>query len=200
MAANDEEIDLSDRLKMIETMIAEGRRTTESWGWLFVLWGVAYYVAIGWSYLSPFRLIWPITMVSAALLTTFVCTRMRRGSPRTTVGRAIAVNWIAMGMGMFIVLDSLGFSGRMDMHVFVAVMSAMLGTANAASGLLLKWKPQLACALVWWSTTVTACFLRVGGDKLLIVLLAAILLCQIVFGSYMMIREARERRRRTDHA
>jgi NAD/NADP transhydrogenase beta subunit len=200
MAANDEEMDLNDRLKMIETMIAEGRRTTETWGWLFVLWGVAYYVAIGWSHLSNFRLIWPITMVGTGVLTTIICTRMRQRTPRTTVGRAIGVIWIAAGLGMFIVLDSLGYSGRMDMHVFVAVMSAMLGTANAASGLLLKWKPQIACALVWWSTTVIACFSRGMGEKLRIVLLLAIFLCQIVFGAYMMIREARQRKQGASHA
>ena len=45
---NIEEQDLKDRLSLIESMIAEGRRTTESWGWTFLLWGVAYYIAIGW--------------------------------------------------------------------------------------------------------------------------------------------------------
>ena len=46
MNSNPEELELKDRLNLIETMIAEGRRTTESWGWTFVLWGVAYYVAM----------------------------------------------------------------------------------------------------------------------------------------------------------
>ena len=45
----DAEQELKDRLSLIENMIAEGRRTTSSWGWVFVLWGVAYYVAIAWS-------------------------------------------------------------------------------------------------------------------------------------------------------
>ena len=53
MTANAEELELKDRLSLIETMIAEGRRTTESWGWTFVLWGVAYYVAIAWDSLGP---------------------------------------------------------------------------------------------------------------------------------------------------
>ena len=35
------EQELKDRLSLIESMIAEGRRHTESWGWTFVLWGVA---------------------------------------------------------------------------------------------------------------------------------------------------------------
>jgi len=45
--ANDPE--LRNRLNLIETMIAEGRRTTGSFAWIFILWGVAYYVAIVWS-------------------------------------------------------------------------------------------------------------------------------------------------------
>ena len=49
MAENFERQELNDRLSLIESMIAEGRRTTESWGWTFVLWGVAYYIAIAWA-------------------------------------------------------------------------------------------------------------------------------------------------------
>ena len=44
-----DELELKDRLKLIESMMAEGRRSTESWGWSFVLWGVAYYVATAWA-------------------------------------------------------------------------------------------------------------------------------------------------------
>ena len=55
MTTSNEEMELKDRLSLIETMIAEGRRTTESWAWTFVLWGVAYYVAIFWTALNH----WP---------------------------------------------------------------------------------------------------------------------------------------------
>ena len=41
--------DLKDRLALIESMMSEGRRTTESWGWTFLLWGIAYMVAILWA-------------------------------------------------------------------------------------------------------------------------------------------------------
>ena len=43
------EKDLAERVRLIENMMAEGRRKTESWGWTFVLWGVAYYVATAWA-------------------------------------------------------------------------------------------------------------------------------------------------------
>lgn len=44
--------ELKERLALIEQMMTAGRKSTESWGWTFVLWGLAYYVAIGWSILG----------------------------------------------------------------------------------------------------------------------------------------------------
>ena len=44
--------ELNERLSLIQSMIAEGRRSTESWGWSFLLWGIAYCVATAWSALG----------------------------------------------------------------------------------------------------------------------------------------------------
>jgi hypothetical protein len=63
---------------------------------------------------------------------------------------------------------------------------------NAASSLILKWKTQFACALVWW-TTCAICVLR-SGKQATIALVAAIFLCQIVFGIYAMVRESGRQR------
>ena len=205
MTANSEEQDLKDRLSLIENMIAEGRRSTESYAWSFILWGVAYYVAIawstwgfGWAIWANNYVAWPVTMMSAFLLTWFLAIRKRIGKtgkqPATTAGRAIASIWIAMGISMFILLYSLGVSGKGNQQVFVAVIAAMLGTSNAASSMLLKWKQQFACALVWWAAAVASCFGTV--EQSTIALVVAIFFCQIVFGIYGMVCEARLRKQR----
>ncbi len=199
MTANAEEQELRDRLSLIETMIAEGRRTTESWGWTFVLWGLAYYVAIAWASWGNSKLAWPVTMTAAFVMTWALAALKTHGQPGTTMGRAIASVWIAMGISMLILFPALGFSGRLaDQQVFVAVIAAMLGTANATSSLILRWKAQFACAIVWWVAAVASCFSSEAQS--LIAFLAAIFLCQIVFGTYMMIAEARERRQGAAHA
>src|ERR1039457_5388583 len=116
MTANNEELELKDRLSLIEAMIAEGRRTTESHGWTFVLWGVAYYVAIAWSTLCHYGQAWPITMISACVLMAFIVwlrSSNRGYKPETTKSRAIWATWIAMGISMFVLLDALGFSGKL---------------------------------------------------------------------------------------
>ncbi|MGA3008695.1 MAG: hypothetical protein ABSD72_00410 [Terracidiphilus sp.] len=192
MTGNAEELDLKERLNLIETMIAEGRRTTESWGWTFVLWGVAYYVAIAWATLGHSTLAWPVTMIAAGVLTVIMASRSAGKRPETTVGRAMTAIWLAMGISTFTVMLSLGMSGRLDLHNSVAIVGAMLGAANATSSIILKWKMQFACAVVWWASAVVGCF--TSDNVTSIAFLAAIFFCQIVFGLYGMIAQSRKQK------
>jgi hypothetical protein len=192
MTENVDARELNDRLSLIESMIAEGRRKTESWGWTFVLWGVAYLGATAWATWGGSNLAWPVTMIAAAIVTVVAIVRMKRGQPETTLGRAIGAIWSAMGISLFILLISLAMSGRYEGHLFVAIIGAMLGMANAASSFILKWKMQFACAVVWLASAVAACF---GTETQAgIAFLAATFFCQIVFGIYAMICESRRRR------
>jgi len=193
-----EAMELKDRLSLIETMIAEGRRTTESWGWTFVLWGVAYYVAIAWASLGHSTWAWPVTMVAASVITGIYASRIDGRRPETTIGRAMMSIWVGMGISLFVVMLSLGSTGRLDGHSSIAIVGAMLGAANATSSFILRWRMQFACAVVWWSTAVAACF--VTEMQAGIVFLVAIFFCQIVFGIYGMLAEARERKQGASHA
>ena len=192
------ERDLKERLALIEKMVAEGRRSTESWGWVFLLWGASYYVAIAWagwgqhSSVLGRALAWPVTMIATCVLTVVIGTRKGKGHPETTAGRAIFLIWTAVGVSMLVVFPAFAISGRLDQHAFVALVSAMLGAANGASAVLLRLKSQFACAVVWWVASAAACF---GSDTQLgVVFLTAIFLCQIVFGIYAMILESRRRK------
>jgi hypothetical protein len=201
------EQDLNERLDLISTMIAEGRRTTESWGWTIVLWGVAFYVAIAWSsgvFTGPIwggrYLAWPVTMIGTFVFVRVLASNRRKEAraPATTIGRAMISIWTAMGISIFALLLPMGASGRGDQQVYIAVISAMLGMANAASGILLKWKAQFACAVVWWLAGAVSCLGTITQSTL--AFLIAIFLCQIVFGIYAMLMESRRNRRETAHA
>jgi hypothetical protein len=186
-------LELTERLKLIESMIAEGRRSTRRWGWTFVLWGVAFYVATVWATWGRTAWAWPVTMTATAVLSSVVGSRMSRGQPKTTLGRAIGAPWIAMGTALMVVLVCLGVAGRYDEHVFVAIAGAMLATAHATSAMILKWKAQFWCAGVWLAAAVAACF---GTDMVVgIAFLSATFLGQILFGIYAMALEARRHRK-----
>jgi hypothetical protein len=204
MAESFERQELSERLSLIESMIAEGRRSTESWGWVFVLWGVAYYVAIAWSaWGNHSSLAWNVTMTAAMILTFgLVSWRASKRGPRahsaTTVGRAITAVWIAVGVSFVVLLPSLGIGGRSTSNLVVAVIGTLLGTANGASSMILKWKLQFACALVWWTLAVISCL---GTEKQsFIALLVANFFCQIVFGVYAIVCESRRQIEGAAHA
>ena len=177
----------------MERMILDARRSTERWGWAFALWGVAFYVAMLWAAWKPTPAAWPVTMACAAALTGVIGLRNRGQQPATTMGWAIKSIWAGSSISMFVVFLALGFTGRLDAHSFIAVAAAMLGAANAASGMICKWKAQMGCALVWWAVSVAACF---GSSRELFALfLAAIFFCQIVFGVYVTMCESQRLRR-----
>jgi hypothetical protein len=185
--------DLKDRLKTIESMIAEGRRSTGYWGWSFVLWGVAFYVAMGWTAWDRSAWAWPVTMVAAGVVTWIVASTTAKGRAETTLGRAIGSIWCAAGISMFIVLFSLGFSGKLTApQLFIAVASGMLGMTNAASAFALRWKVQLGVAVIWWAAAVAACFATV--KQALAIFIVATFIGQIAFGVYGMVREGGAKR------
>ena len=185
------EQELNERLKLVESMIAEGRRYTQNWGWAFVLWGIVYYAAIIWSTWGHSPWAWPVTVVIGVVATIAVGSSRAGDHPRTTLGRAVGSIWVGTGISMFVLFFALGACGRLtDQHLFAAVASSMLGMANGASAILLRWKVQLGCAIVWWAAAVGTSF---GSDTQgLAVFLVAIFLCQIVFGIYGTIAQARK--------
>jgi len=183
--------ELEERLDLMETMIAEGRQTAGHWGPIFVLWGVAFYVAFGWYMLEHHtRWAWPVTMIATFVLTRALHRRHRAGQPKTTAGRAIGSIWIAMVISMFVLFLSIGYSGNVvPAGVQTATLATLLGMSNAACGMLLKWKEQFACAVVWWVSAATCCF---GSATIATIgFMTATFLCWIVFGIYVIITELR---------
>lgn len=188
--------EIRDRLSLMESMVREGRRGTERWGWMFVLWGVAYYVAIVWTSTARFGWAWPITVIAAVIISAAI--RRARGIQRqapTVAGRAVRAAWLAFGISVFLLMCALGISQRLtDPHVAFAIIAGMLGMVNGASAMILRWRPQMACAVVWWAAAVACCY----GNALVfdtpVAFLAAVFLCQIVFGVYCMMLDTRKPR------
>ena len=180
--------ELNERLSLIENMIAEGRQITERWGWTFVLWGVALYTAIAWSSRGYAAIAWPVTMIAAGVLTGVVASRKASRVLKTTLGRSMSSIWVSLGVTLFLFGMCSGISHRVEPHLYLAAVEVMLGMANATSSMILRWKLQFACAIVWWAASVVSLFGTITQGFL--AFLAATFLCQIVFGLYMMISDA----------
>ena len=181
--------ELNDRLRIIESMIAEGRQKTRRWGWSFLLWGVAYYVAIAWATLAHSAFAWPVTMVAAALLTVAIARRTAIHAPATTTGRSIGALWIAGGTALFVYGFCVANSWQASTPVLLGGIEVILGLINLASGLILCWGMQQLCGYLWTGFAAASFFVppRIAGY----LFLAAIFLCNILFGLFLMISETR---------
>lgn len=191
------ERDINERLALIESMMQAGRKSTEYWGWNFLLWGIAYFVAVAWSSLLPGAggplLAWPITMIFAVLLTVGIARRRTRNMPRTEKSRALQAIWTAMGLGIFVFAFPVAWSGHFQAQSFMAGIEAMLGIAHVAAGSFLRWPLQIVVGALWWVAAIASCF--VEGNGIAYVFLAATFVCMIGFGIYLMIRESRDKAR-----
>ena len=189
------EHEIGQRIAMIESMMREGRRRTEYWGWNFLLWGVAYLVAVGWSSFLPGRMLaWPVTMIFAVLLTILIARKRMRHEPKTDRSRALGAIWMGMGWGIFAFAFPAAYSGHFEAHSFMAAIEAMLGIGHVASGLTLRWPVQIAVGGLWWVAAIVSCFVPTNNGVAYI-FLGAVLVCNIGFGTYLMIRESRDRAR-----
>lgn len=192
---NDAEI--AERLRLIESMMASGRKSTEYWGWSFLLWGIAYLVAVAWASFLPQAggrtLAWPVTMIFAALLTVGIAKRRSRYMARTDRSRFIQVAWSTVGCGIFLFAFTVAYSRHIETHVLMTGVETLLGVAHIASGVMLRWKTQMVVGGLWWAAAVATCWVSEMG--IAIIFLAATLVCNIGFGTYLMVRESRDRAR-----
>src|ERR1700679_2401680 len=110
------EREIGERIALIESMMQAGRKTTEYWGWNFLLWGIAYLVAVAWSSFLPQaggpRLAWAVTMVVSVLLTIGIARRRSCNKPRTAQSRGVLAIWKGVGWGIFVFAFPDAYSGH----------------------------------------------------------------------------------------
>jgi glucan phosphoethanolaminetransferase (alkaline phosphatase superfamily) len=187
--------ELLTRLELIESMLLEGRKTTSYHGWTFLLWGVAFLVAIGWmEWLPHGELAWVVTMPVTALFSAILGSRLRTCK---WSARSLAAIWIAVSAALFLYMFSVGYSGHAEMHTLWAAMETLLGVANCASAIMLRWRVQMGVAILWWIAAAASCF--VPAALLIPILAGATLFCQVGFGLYLIYLERRDQKLAVQH-
>jgi hypothetical protein len=146
--------DLLQRVALMEQMIAEGRRATTRFGWVFVLWGVVDLVGVGLQTLHPRSdLVWPITLGLGIVLQVVGIARCKcaaKGCGQSIESRIVKTVWIMMGIATL-----LYFAGAMLSHLawqtsYMAGLLMLIGLAHAISAVILRWQAQGVVAGLWW--------------------------------------------------
>ncbi len=181
--------ELLSRLGLIEQMIAEGRRSTERWGWVFLLWGIGPLIAMWWEARWPKpALAWLVVMGICVVINGAVLLRRRRQpEARTTAMRSVAAVWRAVGVTVLLLALGAAVSGALDLRALCVALFALAAVAHGASSLILRWLPQSLAAIIWWIALMGAFVVPVNHLRVLAA--AALLLGNVAFGAWLAWRE-----------
>ena len=185
--------DLVARLELMQAMIAEGRATTARFGWIFVMWGLLYSVAMTWTAFLPHRnLAWPICITAGVIASIAVREHQRRAGANFANPRAhsIASIWRAMGVGITFFTIACAVSHQVAGPVYISAILFIVGLAHATSALTLRWTAQGIAAAVWWIGGIAALFFT-EPEQLFLIFMLATFFGMILFGIYAMLRERR---------
>jgi hypothetical protein len=179
--------DLLQRVALMETMIAEGRKSTARFGWIFVMWGLIYFVAMGWVVLLPFKdWAWPVCVTIGILIGIFRTRQMRAtGATGNERSRSIGAVWQAMCIAIILYVTAAGVSGHGEQPAYYAAVFFFVGLAHGISAGILRWGVQGLVALIWWGCGIALFFFNTRNEVLFI-FLAAAFFGMILFGLYAM--------------
>lgn len=185
--------DLLERLTVLEHMVNEGRRSTEKWGWNFILWGIAPLLALFWQIHWPHpNWSWPVMMTLAAAITATVSSRhdAREPKPDNAVHRALSSVWAVSGSSIFLYIVVAALSHHADdLRAFLATLFILLAIPNTVSAAVLRWRTQYLVSGMWWCAVVMAFFAPISWEIPIYVI--ALLVGNVAFGIYLSIIERR---------
>jgi hypothetical protein len=189
--------DLVQRIELMESMIAEGRRSTTRCGWIFFLWGMVDLTAWCWQHFLPHsnfagRWAWPVCLIAGAILTCIGLVLQKRRQSRSLTMKCLNVEgvWFMMGVALAIFITCAMVRGLTWQYSYIAGLLIIVGLAHAISAVILRWRVQGAMAAIWWLGGIATFCARSQRDVQLI-MLVDMCLSMIAFGLYGMLLERR---------
>jgi hypothetical protein len=184
--------DLVQRVALMEAMVAEGRRATTRYGWMFLLWGLVYFAAMGWMVFLPApNLAWPVCIAVGVAIVVAVKTRQkRRGAVDNLRSRSIEAVWTVMGVAVTLFVIATMGSHQTSGTAYVAAILFMVGMAHGTSAMILRWGVQGLAAAIWWGCGIATLFYTSAMESIALFLTASFF-GMVLFGLYAMLLERR---------
>jgi hypothetical protein len=187
--------DLIQRLALMETMIAEGRRTTTRCGWIFVLWGLVDIAGMGWQWVWESYWVWPITIVTGLVIQFSIILVLRRKSGSVCASnsqdRTISAIWSMMGLATTLYVATGIYRHLAWQYSFIAAIFMIVGLAHAISAMVLRWRAQGLVAALWWAGGI-AMFFAHSPKAIFVVFPLEMFFGMVLFGLYAMMLERRD--------
>ncbi len=189
--------DLIQRLALMETMIAEGRRSTTRCGWIFVLWGLVDIAGIGWEWVRPSYWIWP-TVLATGFAAMFLIRALQKPDPfrcSSMEGRTVSAIWGMMGLATTLYVAAGIYRHLSWQYSYIAAIFMFVGLAHAISAMVLRWRVQGVVAMFWWAGGI-AMFFAHRDNEIFIIFPLEMFFGMVLFGLYAMMLDRRDRSER----
>jgi hypothetical protein len=186
--------DLMERLAMMERMIAEGRRSTNRCGWIFVLWGLVDIAGMAWEWFRSSYWIWPTVLTVGFVLMFLVLALQKRGRIRCAniEGRTVSAIWSMMGLATTLYVAAGIWRHLAWQYSYFAAIFMMVGMAHAISALVLRWRAQGLVAALWWAGGI-AMFFAHSSKEIFVIFPLEMFFGMVLFGLYGMMLDRRDR-------
>jgi len=184
-----EQAEIVNRLTLIEEMIASGRRNTQRWGWVFLLWGIGPLIAMFWETHWPHPPVaWPVVLAGCTILNgVLIKIRKRTGEGRTVTMHSVGAVWVSTAFTVLLVILGSALSGSLQLRSMYVALFALVAVPHSASSIILRWPVQFLAAGVWWAACLAALILPTTSFHLLSMI--SLFVGNIVFGSWLTYRE-----------
>jgi hypothetical protein len=179
--------DLLQRLALMESMIAEGRRSTTRCGWIFVLWGLVDIAGMFWEWERSSYWIWP-TVLGVGFAVMFAIQAMLKQGPARCAnmeGRTVGAIWSMMGLATTLYVAAGMVRHLTWQYSYIAAIFMMIGLAHAISAMVLRWRAQGVVAALWWAGGI-AMFFAHSGNEIFVVFPLEMFFGMVLFGLYGM--------------
>src|ERR1017187_6753275 len=184
--------ELVQRVELMASMIAEGRRFATRCGWIFALWGLVGLAATGLLFFVPDsnwvgQWAWPVCLVAGVVLT-FVgrALQAREQSCGLNIrSRTVEAVWGMMGLALAIYVSTAMVRHLTWQYSYIAALLIVGGMAHAISAFILRWRAQGVVAVIWWMGAIAVFFAHSQRDVQL-VMFVEMGLGMTLFGLYAM--------------
>lgn len=182
----DTTFDEKQGLEVIRKMILRSKQNYSKeavpfliWGWAILLASVLQYLVLTYKWGIKNSYIWIIASVGAFIWTfLYEALRARKKQARTFIDQVMITIWVG-----FIIMLIIFFSFATSMTEQIPVIIMMMGWGILITGALMKFKPFIIGGIVNFIITVLAFLIT---TKVLLLLLAASLLCSYLIPGYML--------------
>ena len=189
MEQEEKQLDEKEALQLIANMIRSTKDSLSDnsfymllWGWLVFIATTSFFILMKMQ-VSYAAAVWLLMPLGAVVTIIYTWKKHRRERAKSYIGQIISYLWIALGVGMFVVL---GFQQQLQLATYPMMMT-LYGIGLFVTGGAIRFRPVIIAGVLCWGFAIGAMFTSFENQTL--ILAACVFTCYIIPGHMLRRKE-----------